>query len=79
LENIAHLNGISEVGGVTLFNNYRNHTIKGYVVVNETLDAEKMVNIKQWFGNSAFDKAAINSQLVVDSTSDSVVISIDGV
>jgi len=47
-------------------------------VLNGELDAEKMVNIKQWFGSSAFDKAAITSQLVVDSASDNVVIGIDG-
>lgn len=75
LENIAHLNGIRD--GV--YNNARMRLIKGYVVLNGALDAEKMVNIKQWFGSSAFDKAAITSQLVVDSTSDNVVISIDGV
>lgn len=78
LENIAHLNGTTTIAGGTVFNNTRNRLIKGYVVLNGELDAEKMVNIKQWFGSSAFDKAAITSQLVVDSASDNVVIGIDG-
>lgn len=76
LENIAYINGISQSG---VFNNNLNKYIKGYVVLNGTLDATQMVEIKKWFGDSAFDKSGINSQLVVDSTSDNVIINIDGV
>lgn len=79
LENIAYLNGTTVVGNRESFNNNTYKYIKGYVVLNETLTAEEMVNIKKWFGDSAFDKSARNSQLVVDSSSDTVVINIDGV
>ena len=79
LENIAHLNGTRTVGGVEIFDNNYSKNIKGYVVLNEALNAEQMVNIKKWFGDSAFNKSARNSQLVVDSISDSVVINIDNV
>lgn len=77
LENIAYLNGVSPITGA--FNNNIYKYIKGYVVLNETLTPEQIVNIKTWFGSSAFDKSGINSQLVVDSVSESVIINIDGV
>ena len=76
LENIAYLNGISQSG---VFNNNLNKYIKGYVVLNSPLDATQMVEIKKWFGDAAFDKSGISSQLVVDSASDNVIINIDGV
>lgn len=79
LENIAYLNGTSTIGGREVFNNNTYKYIKGYVVLNTELSAEQMVNIKRWFGDSAFDKSATSSQLVVDSNNDSVVINIDNV
>lgn len=76
IENIAYLNGISETGS---FNNNTYKYIKGYVVLKGSITAEQMVNIKKWFGDSAFDKSARNLQLVVDSDSDDVVVNVDGV
>ena len=77
LENLAYLNGISSTTGA--FNNNTFKYIKGYVVLNSELNATQMVNIKKWFGDSAFDKSAINSQLVVDSISENVIINVDNV
>lgn len=77
LENIAYLNGVSNITGS--FNNNTFKYIKGYVVLNSTLTAAQIVNIKKWFGDSAFDKSGINSQLVVDSVSEDVIINVDGV
>lgn len=80
LENIAYLNGThTTASGVEVFDNYTNKYIKGYVVITGSLTAQQMVNIKRWFGESAFDKSARYSQLVVDSTSNAVVINIDDV
>jgi len=79
LENIAYLNGTRTVGSTEVFNNNAYKYIKGYVVLNGALTSAQMVSIKKWFGDAAFDKAARNSQLVVDSTSDSVIINADGV
>ena len=76
LENIAYLNGISSTG---MFNNNIHKYIKGYVVLNSSLTSSQIVNIKKWFGDSAFDKSGINSQLVVDSTSEDVIINVDNV
>lgn len=73
LENLAYINGITN--GV--FNNTRGF-LKGYVVISGSLTAQQIVNIKKWFGDSAFDKSAVTSQLVVDCTSNEVVINIDG-
>lgn len=78
LENMAYLNGTTTVGGTEVFNNSLYRYIKGYVVVDGTLDSVKMANIKKWFGDAAFDKSARNSQLVVDSTNENVIINVDG-
>ena len=79
LENIAYLNGTSTIGGTEVFNNSLYRYIKGYVVLNGSIDSIKMANIKKWFGDAAFDKSARNSQLVVDSASEDVIVNVDGV
>ena len=76
LARIAHMNyGNNQAG-----DNNRSY-LRGYVLLADPtpLSAAQLANLRNWFGDSVFDKSAITSGLVVDQNTNYVQIMVGGV